>query len=232
MKQVSYTEKSICGHGHQRVPPSSAFVPSSHLFVSVVGPLQVWSHHGHEWVGGWCGCRCSRCPCPCTLFRVLHHDKLLIHLTLPWCNCNVFDYSHVHSLVPRPTCLTACWTGNEATMYSMARETSRMCCRRNISNCRTLTSIWGGLPCSYQLLQMHAYCISDIFTFDCHLIQDNCCTCSTDIPTSNKYSRVTYLEGASLWHFHCSQSQYCYCNRHWHDTALDCTRPQSCMRCP
>ncbi len=31
-------------------------------FVSMVGPLQVWSHYGHEKVGGQCGCRRGQCP--------------------------------------------------------------------------------------------------------------------------------------------------------------------------
>ncbi len=41
--------------------PTSVFTLSAHLFASVVGPLQVWSHHGHEQVGGRRGCRRGRC---------------------------------------------------------------------------------------------------------------------------------------------------------------------------
>ncbi len=36
--------------------------PSARPFVSVVGPLQVWSHHRHEQVGGQRECIRGRCP--------------------------------------------------------------------------------------------------------------------------------------------------------------------------
>ncbi len=46
----------LCG-GPLLAPPISA-----RLFVSVVGTHLKWSHHRHEWVGGWCGCRRGWCP--------------------------------------------------------------------------------------------------------------------------------------------------------------------------
>ncbi len=41
--------------------PTSAIALSAHPFVSVVGPLQAWSHYGHKRAGGWH--RCGRRQC-------------------------------------------------------------------------------------------------------------------------------------------------------------------------
>ncbi len=47
-RSVTHTQilhrKSSREHGPQRALPTSSFAPSAHPFVSVVGPLQVWSH--------------------------------------------------------------------------------------------------------------------------------------------------------------------------------------------
>ncbi len=55
--------KGKCAHGHGPwwAPPKSVFAPLARLFMSMVGPLQVWSHHRHERVGGWHGCKRGRC---------------------------------------------------------------------------------------------------------------------------------------------------------------------------
>ncbi len=50
--------KCTSGHGPWQAPPTSAFVPSARPSVSI----QVWSHHGHECVGGQRGCRHGQCP--------------------------------------------------------------------------------------------------------------------------------------------------------------------------
>ncbi len=47
--------------------------------VSVVGPLQAWSHHGHERAGGQHGCRRGQCPCSRALFPVM--SSQISHLT-------------------------------------------------------------------------------------------------------------------------------------------------------
>ncbi len=53
---------------------------SARMFVSGVGPLQVWSHHGRKQAGGRRGCRCgwwpsgpvSVCPFSCASNQQLH----------------------------------------------------------------------------------------------------------------------------------------------------------------
>ncbi len=62
---VTITGKCARGHRPQRTSPESAFTPSASPFVSKVGTLHVWSHHGHEQVGRRCGCIyivLSKCP--------------------------------------------------------------------------------------------------------------------------------------------------------------------------
>ncbi len=57
-----YMKKSACEHRPRRALATSTFAPSARPFVSVVGPLQKWSHHGRDWAGGRCGCGLGRCP--------------------------------------------------------------------------------------------------------------------------------------------------------------------------
>ncbi len=56
------TGQSAREYGPQRALPTFAFAPSACPFVSVVGLLQVRSHHGHQQADGRRRCGRGRCP--------------------------------------------------------------------------------------------------------------------------------------------------------------------------
>ncbi len=70
-----------CAHGHRprQALPISTFTPPACPFVSVVGPLQLWSHQGHKWAGR--RCRCGRCPSG-TVFACVLRDRATVAVTV------------------------------------------------------------------------------------------------------------------------------------------------------
>ncbi len=85
------------------VLPTPAIVPSTHPFVSVVGPLQVWSHHGHrrhKRVGGRREHRRGRCLSgpvfTCTFFLCIVINPGNEHQLILWMDLAIFIRSYLN----------------------------------------------------------------------------------------------------------------------------------------
>ncbi len=116
-------------NGPQRAPPKSTPAPSTHPFVSVVGPHLKWSHQGRERTGWWHECRRGWCPsgpvfacalCLCVLLTCETREATN-HLTVPYRHKNQSAYLSTQRL--RGGCM---WT-----LYQ-SRQSRQVCVMRTI----------------------------------------------------------------------------------------------------